>query len=581
MLSTTKKLIVDIETTVLPVDKIWMVGTLDFQTDEVKTFTYPINKKELQECLDQYDEIVGHNFIDFDAPVLTKLADISFSSGLEIIDTLILSRLQNPQREGGHSLKAWGERLEFPKGDYDDWSNFNSKMLEYCINDLKLTKKVYTTLSESLAPFGNTSIDLEHKVQAIITKQVEQGWLLDKEKCLSLLGDLKSRQMHVEEKVREVFKPLPVFVKEITPRYKKDGSLSTVGLKFLGDEIVNVCGTFSRVSFKEFNLGSRQQIGKHLQFFGWKPVDFTEKNHPIVDEKVLSKVTNIPEAVLIGEYLLLQKRIAQVYSWFLAVDDKDARVHGYVNTIGAVTGRMTHSSPNMAQVPSVYSPYGDQCRGCWIVPKGYKLVGVDAAGLELRMLAHYMDDKEYTDAILHGDIHTTNQEAAGLETRDSAKTFIYAFLYGAGDAKIGSIVGGSKGDGAKLKRVFLENTPSLRVLRERVTNASVRGYLKGLDKRKLIIRSSHAALNTLLQSAGAIVMKKALTILDEYATLHKVDYKFVGNIHDEFQVEVKEEQAEKFGWLAVECIKAAGIQFNLNCPLDGEYKVGNTWAETH
>ena len=256
-------------------------------------------------------------------------------------------------------------------------------------------------------------------------------------------------------------------------------------------------------------------------------------------------------------------------SWIEAVEE-DVRVHGRVNPIGAVTGRMTHSSPNMAQVPASYSPYGTECRECWTVPKGYRLVGIDAAGLELRMLAHYMNDKEYT-----------NEVTNGLATRDLAKTFIYAFLYGAGDAKIGTIVGGSKRDGAKLKEKFLSNTPSLRDLRERVSRSARRGYLKGLDGRKLVLRSEHAALNTLLQSAGAIIMKKSLTILDEYATIHNIEYKFVGNIHDEFQVEVKEDQAEKLGWLAVECIKAAGDRMSLKCPLDGEYKVGQSWAETH
>jgi len=219
-------------------------------------------------------------------------------------------------------------------------------------------------------------------------------------------------------------------------------------------------------------------------------------------------VKDIPEAMLIAEYLLVQKRIAQVQSWLDAVED-DGRVHGYVNANGAVTGRMTHSSPNMAQVPAVYSPYGKECRQAWTVPKGYSLVGCDASGLELRMLAHYMDDEGYTYEIINGDIHTANQMAAGLPTRDKAKTFIYAFLYGAGDAKIGSIVDGTKRDGAKLKAKFLKNTPSLGSLRERVGNASARGYLLGLDGRKLYIRSEHAALNTLLQSAGAIIMKKA------------------------------------------------------------------------
>ena len=299
-----------------------------------------------------------------------------------------------------------------------------------------------------------------------------------------------------------------------------------------------------------------------------------------MDEKVLSNVKDIPEAQLIGEYLLVQKRIAQVESWVDAVED-DGRVHGYVNAIGAVTGRMTHSSPNMAQVPAGYSPYGEECRSCWIVPKGYKLVGCDAAGLELRMLAHYMDDVEYTKEILHGDIHTANQTAAGLTTRDQAKTFIYAFLYGAGDAKIGTITGGSARDGKRLKEKFLTNTPALAALRDRVGTAANRGYLTGLDGRKLWIRSPHAALNTLLQSAGAIVMKKALTILAEYAKIYNIQYKFVGNIHDEIQAEVREDQAKTFGWLAVECIKAAGVKLNLRCPLDGDFKIGESWAQTH
>jgi len=209
------------------------------------------------------------------------------------------------------------------------------------------------------------------------------------------------------------------------------------------------------------------------------------------------------------------------------------------------------------------------------------LVGCDASGLELRMLAHYMDDAAYTKEILHGDIHTANQTAAGLATRDQAKTFIYAFLYGAGDAKIGTITGGSAGAGRRLKEKFLSNTPALANLRDRVGTAANRGYLTGLDGRRLWVRSPHAALNTLLQSAGAVVMKKALTILDEYAKIYNIQYKFVGNIHDEIQAEVREDQAQKFGWLAVECIKAAGVKLNLRCPLDGDFKIGETWAQTH
>ena len=555
-----------------------MIGTMN-ESGEVRNFLFPFNKEEIQAWFDQYEEVIGHNFIDFDAVHLENIVGVSLA-GLKVTDTLILSKLYNPQLEGGHSLRAWGDRLHFPKGKHVDFDKLTPEMVEYCTQDLRVTKKVYDVLTSKLASFGDTSIHLEHEVQKIITKQIQNGWELDQRKCLDLLATLKERRLEIEEEVHDKFIPLASYVKEIKPKYKKNGELSNVGLKFLGDNWECVTGPFSRIEFPEFNLGSRQQIGRYLQYFGWKPTNFTEKGHVIVDEAILSKVTGIPEAQLIAEYLLVQKRTAQIQSWLDAIE-RDGRVHGYVNTIGAVTGRMTHSSPNMSQVPASYSPYGSDCRSCWTVPKGRKLVGADASGIELRMLCHYMNDEEYTHEVINGDVHTANQKAAGLETRDSAKTFIYAFLYGAGDAKIGSIVGGTKRDGARLKELFLRNTPSLRQLRERVSNAAVRGYLKGLDNRKLIIRSNHAALNTLLQSAASVVMKKSLTILDEYAKLHSIDYKFVGNIHDEFQAEVREDQADKFGWLAVECIKAAGIKLNLRCPLDGEYKVGKTWADTH
>jgi DNA polymerase I-like protein with 3'-5' exonuclease and polymerase domains len=192
-----------------------------------------------------------------------------------------------------------------------------------------------------------------------------------------------------------------------------------------------------------------------------------------------------------------------------------------------------------------------------------------------------MNDEEYTNEVIHGDIHTANQMAAGLQSRDSAKTFIYAFLYGAGDEKIGSIVDGSRADGKQLKAKFLDNTPSLRTLRERVGTASKRGYLKGLDGRKIWVRSKHSALNTLLQGAGAIVMKKALTILEKSAIIEDIGYKFIGNIHDEIQTEVNDEQATIFGELAVKSIQQAGEELNLHCPLDGEYKIGGSWNETH
>ena len=570
------QLIFDIETNGLKPSVIWCLCAV--KDGEMVTLEMP-TQKDVEELLEGVTEVIGHNIIRYDIPVVKRLLGITFED-LKITDTLVMSRLYNPSLEGGHSLGKWGERLKFPKGDYNDWSALTPEMVEYCQQDVRVTERLYEVLSERLDPFGTESIDLEHRVQTEISTQIDNGWLLDQRKAFDLVATLQEKKYELEETVLQTFRPLATFVKTIKPKIKKDGSLSAVGLKFLGESWVDVAGEFSRIDYPEFNLGSRQQIGRYLQRFGWKPEKFTEKGQAIVDESVLATVTDIPEAQLIAEYLLVQKRIAQVQSWIEALED-DGRVHGNVNAIGAVTGRMTHSTPNMAQVPAVYSPYGEECRSVWIVPEGHKLVGIDASGLELRMLAHYMGDDSYTHEILNGDIHTANQTAAGLPSRDQAKTFIYAFLYGAGDAKIGSVVGGSSNDGKRLKAKFLENTPALAELRDRVSTAANRGYLRGLDGRRLWIRSEHAALNTLLQSAGAVVMKKALDIFVEYAAKWNLTYKLVGSIHDEYQIEALEKDAKNVGYLMVESIKAAGIHFNMRCPLDGEYKIGNNWAETH
>ena len=542
----------DIETDGLDATTIWCAVCRHNGESEVIC-----NEKDFKDYVQRKEKVtfVFHNGIGFDVPVVERLWDFTFDRAL-VTDTLILSRLADPSRSGGHSLRNWGNILGFAKGDHDDWSQLTTEMIDYCIRDVELTEAVYKRLMVELDGFSQDSIDLEHEVQWVIQEQERHGWLLDQRLCHVLCAKFKERMNEIESDLQALFPPI------VEERYSEKTG------KRLKDKV------------HVFNVGSRQQVAERLTAKGavWKELTATGK--PVVDEKTLKENHHVPEAAQVLEYLLLQKRYAQVNSWIEHVQE-DSRVHGRVITNGAVTGRMTHQSPNMAQVPSVNSEYGEDCRNCWIVPDGRRLVGVDASGLELRMLAHYMGDEEFTNVLLRDDIHTRNQTAAGLATRPQAKTFIYAFLYGAGDAKIGSIVGGTAKDGNALRTRFLRNTPALEGLRERVGQASRKGYLIGLDGRRLWIRSEHSALNTLLQAAGAIIMKKALVLLDDYATQHKIDYKFVGNVHDEIQSEVATEQAEKFGWLAVECIKAAGLSFELRCPLDGEYKVGSTWTETH
>ena len=542
----------DIETDGLDATTIWCAVCRHNGESEVIC-----NEKDFKDYVQRKAgaTFVFHNGIGFDVPVVERLWDFTFHRAL-VTDTLILSRLADPSRSGGHSLRNWGNILGFAKGDHDDWSRLTTEMIDYCIRDVELTEAVYERLMVELDGFSQDSIDLEHEVQWVIQEQERNGWLLDQRLCHILCAKFKERMNEIESNLQALFPPI------VEERYSEKTG------KRLKDKV------------HVFNVGSRQQVAERLTAKGavWK--ELTATGTPVVDEKTLKENYHVPESAQVLEYLLLQKRYAQVNSWVEHVQE-DGRVHGRVITNGAVTGRMTHQSPNMAQVPSVNSEYGEDCRNCWIVPEGRRLVGVDASGLELRMLAHYMGDEEFTNVLLRDDIHTRNQTAAGLATRPQAKTFIYAFLYGAGDAKIGSIVGGTAKDGSDLRTRFLRNTPSLEGLRERVGQASRKGYLIGLDGRRLWIRSEHSALNTLLQAAGAIIMKKALVLLDDYATQHKIDYRFVGNVHDEIQSEVVTEQAEKFGWLAVECIKAAGLSFELRCPLDGEYKVGSTWTETH
>jgi len=572
------RLMFDIETNGLAPTKVWCIVTKDIDTGSVVTYVEG-QWSQFNKAIAQAQEVIGHNIIGYDIPACKRILKTDFST-VKITDTLVMSRLANPQREA-HSLGHWGEKLGYPKGDYSDWTQYTPDMLTYCKQDVTVNHEVYKALLKELEEFSSDSLELEHGVQSIIQNQVRNGWLLDQPKARDLVAELQEKSYELEEVVQQVFLPLPTYIKEIVPKFKKDGSTSIVGLKFLGERWEEVGGPFSRIDWPVFNLASRQQIGRYLKHFGWKPKTFTETGHPIVSEDVLKNVKGIPEAELIASYLLVGKRIAQVRSWLEATDETTGRVHGYVNTNGAVTGRMTHSKPNLAQVPSSSSLYGPECRGCWIVNSGYKLVGIDASGLELRMLAHYMNDPDYTNTILTGDIHTANQKAAGLDTRNQAKTFIYAYLYGAGDEKIGSIAGGGRAVGKRLKDSFLRATPALATLKDNVAVSAGKGYVTGLDGRKIFIRSEHAALNSLLQSAGALIMKQALIILDKYAKLWKLDYKLVGNIHDEFQVEVREDQAHRFGGLAASCIEAAGIHFKLRCPLAGEFNVGDSWADTH
>jgi DNA polymerase I-like protein with 3'-5' exonuclease and polymerase domains len=587
-------LVFDIEADGLDPTKVFCIVAQDVDTMDVFTF----DNTQLQEGYDMLSsatKLIGHNIIGYDIPVIKKIAGVDLFDK-KIVDTLVLSRLFKPTREGNHGLEGWGYRLGFKKGDFgkqdDAWDAYTPEMLEYCKNDVVLNTKVYEALKVESRGFTPESVQIEHAVAKIIDQQRTNGFLLDVQKVMGLMAMFETKLHDLEQEVQEEFRPV-VTTQILSPKYTATGAVAKTatdqhgnGTRLTEDEherlSLDIEGKpIARRTETPFNLGSRKQIGEYLIRFGWKPQKHTPTGQPIVDESTLNKVKGIPQAAMIAKYLMLQKRLAQTKSWIKELNMETGRVHGYVNPNGAVTSRMTHSHPNMAQIPSSTSPFGEDCRSCWTVPENHRLVGIDAAQLELRMLAHYLNDKDYTNEILNGDIHTTNQGLAELESRDKAKTFIYALLYGAGDAKLGSVVGRGRASGKGLRQRFFDNLPAFKKLTDRVQREAKSGFIKALDGRKLTVRSEHAALNTLLQGAGAIVMKKALIILNEKITRHGWDAKFVANVHDEWQIECYVDDAVAVGKAGVQALKEAGCMFNLNCPLDGAYKVRENWSETH
>lgn len=564
------------------------VGKTEEQEHIFYSIEYGLN------LLQEAEEISGHNIVKFDIPAIQKLYP-DFKPKGKIFDTLLMSKLVYPDvgelddrnirkgtfpkaLRGRYSLKAWGYRLKEYKGDYNEqedcWAEWSLDMQRYCEQDVMVTKKLYNLLKSK--NISEESIKLEHRFAQIIFQQEQRGVYFDKDKAVELAGSLIQEKTRLEEELRRAFPPQILRTKFI-PKVNNKTRGYVKGQEFIKETVV------------EFNPSSRQMIAERLiKKYNWKPKELSPTGLPVINEEVLEGL-KFEEAPLLKEYFLVTKTLGQLAdgknAWLKLVET-DGAIHGYVDTIGAVTGRCTHNSPNLAQVPSANGFKGKECRELFIPRKGYKMVGTDASGLELRCLAHYMNDEDYTNEILHGDIHTKNQQAAGLPTRNNAKTFIYGFLYGAGDSKIGSITGKGAKEGKAIKERFLNTLPKLKKLSEGVKQRiQQRGYLKGVDGRILKVREQYKGLNVLLQSCGAIVMKKALCILadDIEAKGWKIndDVAFVLNVHDEYQAEVKPELVEEYKVMAVEAIRKAGKYFKFRCPLDGEAKVGDSWYDTH
>lgn len=564
-----KRIAIDCETNMAHTI-IHVAVTQDIDSGEVRVWR---SGAGLWDYLKDADLIAAHNGIGFDFPLLNKLWGTKI--GLkQAYDTLVVSRLLEPTRDGGHSLDAWGKTLGVAKLDYKatwQWmmnrrENYDGECFDnpcaglidfYCERDVNVLVSLYLELERAVIEkgFSEDSVILEHQVAAIIAKQEKNGFKLDTIHATCLLAELKGKMSAINDRMQEQWPPY-----EVERISEKTG-------KTLKPELV------------VFNPASRQQVADKLIGLGWKPTKKTEKGSVIVDESTLQGL-KFPEAQMIAEYFMLQKRIAQIESWFSFLG-KDGRVHGRVITNGAITGRATHSSPNMGQIPNSASPYGKECRQCWTVEEGMVQVGVDLSGIELRCFAHYLNDDDYTKEVVYGDVHTRNQQAFGVDSRNDAKTVLYATLYGASPAKIGTIIGGNAKRGQTIISNFERSVPAYAKLKSKVATYAAKGWLPGLDGRKLWVRSEHSALNTLLQSAGAIIAKQWIVCANRKLVESKIPFKFIAWVHDEIQIETEPQYAEQVGLLVVESAKEAGEILKFRCPVGAEWKQGKNWYDCH
>ena len=589
-----KILVVDLEANGLLMEAttIWCVVTMDLDTEEVRTFTDP---HAAIKHLNTADKLIAHNGLLYDLPLLRRLFGFEFPYN-KVVDTILISRLLRPDRDGGHSLGAWGERLGFRKGDHTDFSQYSEEMLEYCINDVKVTAKLYKYLKQEAEEYGPTikkSVDIEHAFAHIISYQILSGFKVNTNKANALYKELKEEYDYLHYELGKHMPPV-----KNTNHYK---TLKPEQILSENDkEYTYVTAKTGKMNTKQFkfedpNPTSRQQIVNFFkEKYKWRPTEVTDKGNAKISEAILNTL-KYSEAKMLARLFRLQKQLGMIMGWSKFVNKDTGRVHGSVLTNATNTGRCSHKEPNMAQVDKKDL----RMRAVWEADDGYKLVGVDASGLELRLLGHYLapyDKGAFAHQAVEGDIHTSNQMAMGLDNRDSAKTAIYALVYGAGNGKLGEVFTNDKGSyttnemelrraGGQLRRNIEDNLIGYKQLTEDVTKAfNTRGHLRGLDGRPLHPRTDYSALNLLLQSAGAIMMKQSLVLFWEEATekyTYGEDFRLVANVHDEVQMEARPEIAEDLKALMIKAMQDTRAELGLKVAMDGEGMIGENWQETH
>ena len=621
----------DIETDGLDSTVIWCLVLKNIDTKEVLIFANGLGYEPVRVgvgLLRAADYTIGHNVIWFDLPVLNKLE----KAGLEPerqIDTLVVSRLLNSWDYAQHGLEAWGERLGYPKTYFKDWSHLSQEMIDYCVNDVEVNFKLWEQFRDYVfSPLWKDALRVEHDTAIFYREMHENGFPFDREKAEKLRFEIDIEREKLNVDIQREFPPKAKFLGEIYPKVTKNGVLSLVNFKWL-DGVPEKCGyqpnaPFSRIIWEEFNPASPTQVIDRMHEFGWEPTEKT-KGHiaaerdgdldklehfrkygwKISEENLKTLSPEAPKAAhSLVRWLLLNSRVTTLTTWLEAYDERTRRIHGTVKHIGTWTHRASHTDPNTGNITRVNydkdgntlwgeaGDYGADFRSLWTSIPGWKLVGCDAEGIQLRVLAHYMEDDEFTKALVSGsskdktDVHSLNQQKLGhvCKTRDVAKTFIYSWVLGASATKSAIVLSCKVGEAVQARKQFLEGYPGLKRIKQELIPADAeRGYFEGFDGRKVFCDSEHLMLAGYLQNGENLIMKYANRLWQtELKKLH-IPFQQVNMVHDEFQTLVLDEEGfpEEAGKVMAQSIVQAGIDLGVKCPQAGKAKIGMNWYDTH
>lgn len=590
------------------VTTVWCATAANIGTGEEREFRdYQQLGKWCSEVIQGGCYFIAHNGIGYDFPVLNKLVGTKIPIS-RIRDTMLMSMVYSPSFEGGHSLGNWGSKLRFPKGEFSDFSKFSDEMLTYCMNDTRLLVLIFKALCERMLKIGftETGLEIEHLSWELIRQQKKNGFAFNVKEANILYSKLRGIESDIERRVYEYWPPRLEVVRTGKKALKQDGEPSsnyTRAVEQFVDVRIRGDGNYDCYDYVYFNVGSPAQRVEKLTELGWKhgPDELTKGGSPTpfkkgklvpTMEKFVSD-SGKEEVRLLARWMEINARANMINTWIEAYNDRTGCIHGSLWL--ANTLRYRHSNPNTANIPAVRinddkpvlgedGAFTYEARDLWTVRSSDRvLVGVDAKGIQLRVLAHYLNNKDFTDAVLGGDPHSYNQEVGGFATRAVAKTFIYAYLLGAGDAKVGQIIGGTTKDGREVKKRFTSNFPGLSDLLDDLAGQVERtGRIRLCDGTPLLVKFPHTRLGYLLQGDESRIMKKAAILTASEIRRRKLDVLKVGDIHDENQSDVLKIHSEEFAYdVCPKTFRASGEYFSYRLPVDCDSKIGLTWAETH